>query len=110
MQFKKLAGDLDLDPAEIFRPRQAAKYFGFSHSHLYELVKAGKIEAPIPLSDGGSAVGWTGLQLILHHRKRLAAAKKPKRIKAKKKTLPTNTTELVPTVPVEKVIADGTTT
>jgi predicted DNA-binding transcriptional regulator AlpA len=76
MQFKRLAGDLSIDENEIFRPRQAAKFFGYSHSRLYELVKAGVIEAPIPLSELGAAVGWTGRQIILHHRKRLAATEK----------------------------------
>jgi predicted DNA-binding transcriptional regulator AlpA len=76
MSFKKLADDLDLDPAEIFRPRVAAKYFGLSHSRLYEKVKSGEIEPPFPLTENGSAVAWTGRQIILHHRKRIAAAEK----------------------------------
>lgn len=78
MQFKRLADDLDLDPNEIFRPKVAEKYFGLSHSRIYELIKTGEIEPPIPLSDDGSAVGWTGRQIIEHHRRRLAAAEKRK--------------------------------
>jgi hypothetical protein len=76
-EFVKLPDDLDLDPAEIFRPRQAFRYFGLGHSQVAEKVKSGELPAPIPLSANGTAVGWTGRQLILHHRRRLqlAAAK-----------------------------------
>jgi hypothetical protein len=76
--FKRLPTDLDLDPNEVFRPKQAQKFFGYKHSQLHEKVKSGEIEPPIPLSENGSAVAWTGLQLIMHHRKRLAAAEKRK--------------------------------
>jgi hypothetical protein len=65
-------GDLDLDPNEIFRPRQAEKYLGYKHSQLDELIKKGEIEPPFPLSDSGRAVAWTGRMLINHHRRRLA--------------------------------------
>jgi len=75
-EFKKLPDDLDLDPNEVFRPKQARKYFGYGHSQLAEKVKTGEIDPPIPLSETGTAVAWTGRQLILHHRKRLAAAAK----------------------------------
>jgi predicted DNA-binding transcriptional regulator AlpA len=76
-KFQPLPNDLDLDPAEIFRPKQAEKYLGYKHSQLAEKVRRGEIAPPIPLSAGGNAVGWTGRQLIEHHRRRLqlAAAK-----------------------------------
>jgi hypothetical protein len=70
-EFVKLPDDLDLDPAEIFRPRQAYRYFGLRHSQVAEKIKRGEIEPPIPLSENGTAVGWTGRQLILHHCRRL---------------------------------------
>jgi hypothetical protein len=67
--------DLDIDPNEIFRPRQASKYFGLGLSQLAAKVASGEIEAPYPLSPSGNAVGWTGAQLIRHHRKRVELAK-----------------------------------
>lgn len=69
--------DLDLDPAEIFRPKQAEKYFGLKHTQINEKVRAGEIEAPFLLGgEGGKAVGWTGRQIINYHRKRIAATAK----------------------------------
>jgi hypothetical protein len=68
--------DLRIDPAEIFRPKRAQKYFGYRHSQLAEKVKSGEIPPPIPLSANGRAVGWTGQQIIEHHHHRLAAAQK----------------------------------
>jgi predicted DNA-binding transcriptional regulator AlpA len=70
--------DLTLDPNEIFRPKQAEKYFGLRHAQLAVKVKSGEIPAPIKLSASGSAVGWLGSQIIEYHRKvRLALTKKP---------------------------------
>jgi predicted DNA-binding transcriptional regulator AlpA len=68
---KPAASDLTLDPNEIFRPRQAQKYFGLKHAQLALKVKRGEIPAPIRLSASGSAVGWLGSQLIEYHRRRL---------------------------------------
>jgi hypothetical protein len=68
--------DLDLDPNEIFRPKIAEKYFGLKHTQINEKVRAGEIEAPFLLSEGGKAVGWTGRQIINYHRKRIAATAK----------------------------------
>jgi predicted DNA-binding transcriptional regulator AlpA len=68
--------DLDLDPNQIFRPKEAEKYFGYKRSQLNEKIKSGEIDPPIPLSDSGRAVGFTGRQIIEHHRRRLAAAAK----------------------------------
>jgi hypothetical protein len=73
---KKHEDDLELDPNQIFRPREAAKYFGYKHTQLAEKIKNGEIDPPIPLSDSGRAVGFTGRQIIEHHRRRLAAATK----------------------------------
>ena len=77
-KFEILPDDLPLDPAEVFRPRQAQRYFGYRHSQLALKVARGEIPRPIRLSESGSAVGWLGQQLIEHHRRRrqLAAAKK----------------------------------
>ncbi len=68
--------DLSLDPNEIIRPSQARKYFGYGHSQLAEKIKSGEVPPPFPLSDSGRSVGWTGQQIIEHHRHRLALGKK----------------------------------
>jgi predicted DNA-binding transcriptional regulator AlpA len=67
--------ELTLDPNEIFRPKQAEKYFGLRHSQIALKVKAGELPAPIRLSASGSAVGWTGRQIIEFHKVRLALTK-----------------------------------
>ena len=67
--------DLTLDPNQVFRPRDAQRYFGLKHTQIAEKVKRGEIPAPIRLSASGSAVGWLGSQLIEYHRHRLALTK-----------------------------------
>ena len=72
--------DLDVDPNEIVRLNQGTKYFGYQHSQLAEKIEAGEIPQPYLLSETGRALGWTGRQIIDHHRKRVAlTAKKSKR-------------------------------
>lgn len=73
--------DLALDPNQIIRWSQGEKYFGFKHSQLAVKIEAGEIPRPFLLSENGRAVGWTGKQIIAHHRRRVAltAAKKSKR-------------------------------
>jgi predicted DNA-binding transcriptional regulator AlpA len=76
MSSKVASADLTLDPNEIFRPRQARKYFGLGHSQIALKIKSGEIPAPIKLSASGSAVGWLGSQLIEYHKTRLALTAK----------------------------------
>ena len=45
--------DLEIDPNEIFRPKQACRYFGYEISQLSAKVASGEIEAPFPLSPSG---------------------------------------------------------
>jgi hypothetical protein len=77
-EIKQLATELGIDLAEIFRPARAYPRFGLGHSQVAEKVAAGEIEPPIPLTETGHAVGWTGRQMVIHHWRRLqlAVAKK----------------------------------
>jgi hypothetical protein len=70
-QFQFLPGDLDLDPAEGFKPKQAQKIIGLKKSEYHEKINRGELDAPVPVSEHGRAVVHTGEQLILYHRKRL---------------------------------------
>jgi hypothetical protein len=74
-EIKQLATELGINLAEIFRPARAYPLFGLKHTQVAEKIKAGEIEPPIPLTETGSAVGFTGRQLVIHHWKRLAFAK-----------------------------------
>jgi predicted DNA-binding transcriptional regulator AlpA len=65
-----------LHPNQIVRLSEGEKYLGYRHSQRDELIKAGKLPAPISLVDGGKAKAWTGQQIIDHQRERLAAAAK----------------------------------
>jgi hypothetical protein len=73
-ELARLADELGIDLAEIFRPKRAEKYFGFKKSQLHEKIKRGEIDPPVPLSDTGSAVGFSGLQVVKHHWRRLQLA------------------------------------
>jgi predicted DNA-binding transcriptional regulator AlpA len=61
----------ELDPYQIVRLREGRKYFGYGPTQIDEKIKSGEIPAPIALSDTGRAKGWTGRQIIDHHRRRL---------------------------------------
>jgi predicted DNA-binding transcriptional regulator AlpA len=52
----------ELGPNEILRKRDGHKYFGYKHTTLDDMIKAGEIPAPIKL--GARARGWTGAQII----------------------------------------------
>jgi predicted DNA-binding transcriptional regulator AlpA len=77
-----------LDPHQIVRKGEGKKYFGFGPTQLDEKIKKHEIPAPIPLSNSGRAVGWTGAMIIEHHRQLAAAAAKdqPKLFPAKRVT------------------------
>lgn len=66
----------ELDPYQIVRFYEGAKYFGYKHSQLPEKIKSGEIPAPFPLSDSGRAKGWTGRQIIKWQAEREAASKR----------------------------------
>jgi hypothetical protein len=73
-EIKKLAEELGINLAEMFRPRRAYPMFGLGHSQVAEKVDAGEIERPIPLTETGSAVAWSGRQMVIHHWRRLQLA------------------------------------
>ena len=73
-EIRRLAAELGIDLAEIFRPQRAYPLFGLKHSQISEKVKSGEIDPPIPLTESGIAVGWTGRQIVINHYRRLARA------------------------------------
>jgi len=81
-EIKQLATELGIDLAEIFRPARAYPLFGLKHTQVAEKVQAGEIDRPIPPTETGHAVGWTGRQMVIHHWRRLAVAKKKQVIAA----------------------------
>jgi predicted DNA-binding transcriptional regulator AlpA len=62
----------ELDPYQIIRMSEGRKYFGYGPTQIDEKIRSGEIPAPIALSDTGRARGWTGRQIINHHRRLLA--------------------------------------
>jgi hypothetical protein len=64
----------ELEPNEIVRFYNAAKYFGYQPTQLRKKIESSEIPPPVPLSDDGRALGWFGWQIIEHQQKRLAAA------------------------------------
>jgi predicted DNA-binding transcriptional regulator AlpA len=77
-QKPKPAALLQLSPFQIIRRCDAAPYFGYGHAQFDELIRTGRLPAPMKLSEGGKATGYTG-QMIIDHQanlKQLAAAKK----------------------------------
>ena len=69
----------ELEPDQIIRKCDGPKYFGLKSTALDDAIDRGDIEPPMALTAGGRARGWTGRQIINHHRRRLAAAAKPTR-------------------------------
>ena len=75
----------ELEPNEIVRKRDGAKYFGLKHTQIDEAIDKGLIPAPFQLYEGGRATGWTGAMILEHQRKRIAAKNtNPKQYAAKK--------------------------
>jgi predicted DNA-binding transcriptional regulator AlpA len=72
----KDSAKFELDPHEIVRWHRGPKYFGYKFTQLAEKIKSGEIPMPIPLSETGRACGWTGAQIIEHHRRLHATANK----------------------------------
>ena len=59
-----------LDPDQIVRYAQGKKYFGYGATQLREKIRNRELPEPFDLSDTGYAKGWTGRQIIEHHRQR----------------------------------------
>jgi hypothetical protein len=77
-EIKQIAATHGLNLAEAYRPKRAYPILGWRHSQTFAHIASGEIEAPLPLSESGSAVAWTGYQLacIIWRRQQMAAAKK----------------------------------
>ena len=78
----------EYDPLEIIRYYDGARFFGFKPSMLKEKIDAGAIPAPIPLSDGGRAMGWTRQMIADHHAEMIALAEERKQAEGAKVTQP----------------------
>ena len=81
-EIQKLAAELRIKLSNSYRPRQAYPFFGLAHTQVAEKIKSGEIEPPIPLTATGSAVAWTGRQLVIHHWRRLQLAVAKKKVAA----------------------------
>jgi hypothetical protein len=67
-----MSDTLEFDPLEIVRYCKGPSVFGLKPSSLAAKIAAGDIPAPIPLSENGTALGWTR-QTIADHHARMAA-------------------------------------
>jgi hypothetical protein len=63
-----------IDPLQIVRLVNGERVFGLKPSALKSKIEAGEIPMPIPLSDSGRALGWTGQQILDHHARMAALA------------------------------------
>jgi hypothetical protein len=81
-EIRKLAAEYDIHLAEAYRPKRAHLILGWGHSQTAEKIAAGLIEPPIPLSESGHAVAWTGRQLVVILWRRLQLAAKRKQVAA----------------------------
>jgi hypothetical protein len=73
------AAEINFDPLEIVRYVDGPKVFGLKPSALKAKIDAGKIPKPMPLSDGGRALGWTRQMVMDHHAKMAALAEERKK-------------------------------
>jgi hypothetical protein len=69
----------EFDLLEIVRYVDGPKVFGLKPSALKAKIDAGKIPAPIPLSDDGRALGWTRQTIVNHHAAMAALAEERKK-------------------------------
>src|SRR6187200_714942 len=90
------------DPLEIVRYVDGPKVFGLKPSALKAKIDAGKIPAPIPLSDSGRALGWTR-QMIMNHHASMAALAEERRRAAQPKAKQPQPGALAKTHKVKKV-------
>jgi hypothetical protein len=79
-EIRQLAIEYDIELGRAYRPAEAYSYLGYKHTQAAEKVKSGEIDAPIPLSESGSAVAWLGRQLVIIIWKRLRLAAKKKQV------------------------------
>ena len=63
-----------LHPNEIVRKHRGPKFFGLEPTQLEEALEKKLVPPPFKMVEGGRAEGWTGQQIIDHHRQRIAAA------------------------------------
>jgi prophage regulatory protein len=56
----------------IIRRRDLAQFVGLQRTQVDELIRRGEFPKPIPLSDGGRAVGWLEDEVAVWQRQRLA--------------------------------------
>jgi predicted DNA-binding transcriptional regulator AlpA len=65
-KIKPPVATLPLVPDRIYRWKEvvANRYFGYSDTNLAMLIARGEIPAPVRLSSGGRAVGWTGRTIL----------------------------------------------
>jgi hypothetical protein len=73
-EIKQLATELGIKLSDSYRPKHAYPFFGLKHSQVADKINSGEIEPPIPLTETGSAVAWTGRQLVIHQWRRLQMA------------------------------------
>jgi prophage regulatory protein len=60
----------------LVRPNDLPQYTGLKLTQITEQMKAGKFPKPVPLSDGGRAIGWLEDELIVWQHNRIAARDK----------------------------------
>jgi predicted DNA-binding transcriptional regulator AlpA len=68
-----------LVPHEMYRLKDAARFFGYSLHRLETLIRTGKLPGPMALSDSGRAKAYLGSQILAWQAERVAAAKTKKR-------------------------------
>jgi hypothetical protein len=81
-EIRQPAAELGINLAVAYRPKHAYPILGWGHSQTAVKVETGEIEAPIPLSESGSAVAWTGRQLVIIIWRRLQLAAKRRQVAA----------------------------
>lgn len=61
--------------AKLLRIKDLTSALGLSRSHIYKLSKEGKFPKPIPIVEGGVAVGWLAEEIQDWLDERIAARK-----------------------------------
>lgn len=67
---------------EMYRLKDAARFFGYSLHRLEDLIRTGELPAPLALSDAGRAKAYLGSQILAWQAERVAAAERKQKAAA----------------------------
>lgn len=66
---------LSIETVQLWREPRVVEAVGLARSTIWALVKQGSFPSPVPIHDGGRAVGWPSNEVNAWIQARIAAAR-----------------------------------